>query len=37
VDVTLSNAEVTEIDAIFPPDSAVGERYAANMMGFINA
>jgi aryl-alcohol dehydrogenase-like predicted oxidoreductase len=37
VDVVLSAAEVAEIDAIFPPDSAAGERYQANMMGFINA
>jgi hypothetical protein len=37
VDVPLSTAEVAEIDAIFPPDSAVGDRYATNMMGFINA
>jgi aryl-alcohol dehydrogenase-like predicted oxidoreductase len=37
VEVPLSTAEVAEIDAIFPPDSAVGERYQAAMMGFINA
>ena len=37
VDVTLSAAEVAEIDAIFPADAAVGERYQSNMMGFINA
>ena len=37
VDVALSPAEVAEIDAIFPPDSAVGDRYATNMMGFVNA
>jgi len=37
VAVKLSPAEVAEIDAIFPPDSAVGDRYASNMMGSINA
>ncbi|WP_426285886.1 aldo/keto reductase [Luteibacter sp. E-22] len=37
VKVKLSPAEVTEIDAVFPPDSAVGDRYASNMMGSINA
>jgi len=37
VDVVLSPAEVAEIDAVFPPDSAVGDRYASNMMGSVNA
>jgi len=37
VAVKLSPAEVAEIDAVFPPDSAVGDRYASNMMGSINA
>ena len=37
VAVTLSAAEVAEIDAVFPPDAAAGDRYAANMMGSINA
>ncbi|MGE7139424.1 aldo/keto reductase [Luteibacter sp. NPDC031894] len=37
VDVKLSAAEVAEIDAVFPPDSAAGDRYASNMMGSINA
>ena len=37
VDVTLSPSEVAEIDAVFPADSAVGDRYQSSMMGFINA
>jgi len=37
VDVKLTAAEVAEIDAVFPPDAAAGDRYAANMMGSINA
>ena len=37
VDVKLSTSDVAEIDAIFPPDSAVGDRYASNMMGSVNA
>jgi aryl-alcohol dehydrogenase-like predicted oxidoreductase len=37
VDVKLSPAEVAEIDAVFPPDAAAGDRYAANMMGSLNA
>ncbi len=37
VQVTLSTAEVAEIDAVFPPDTAAGDRYASNMMGSINA
>lgn len=37
VDVFLGPAEVAEIDAVFPPDSAVGDRYASNMMGSVNA
>lgn len=36
-DVVLSAGEIAEIDAVFPPDSAVGDRYASNMMGSINA
>ena len=35
--VTLSGSEIAEIDAVFPPDSAVGDRYQTNMMGSINA
>jgi aryl-alcohol dehydrogenase-like predicted oxidoreductase len=37
VDVTLSAAELADIDAIFPPDAAAGDRYASNMMGSVNA
>ncbi|MGN6093622.1 MAG: aldo/keto reductase [Luteibacter jiangsuensis] len=37
VDVKLSAAEVADIDAVFPPDAAAGDRYAANMMGSLNA
>ncbi len=36
-EVELSAAEVAEIDAVFPPDAAVGDRYASNMMGSVNA
>ncbi|HEY4091934.1 MAG TPA: aldo/keto reductase [Luteibacter sp.] len=35
--VSLSASELAEIDAVFPPDSAVGDRYATNMMGSVNA
>ncbi|NII55946.1 aldo/keto reductase [Luteibacter sp. SG786] len=37
VDVKLSAAELADIDAVFPPDAAAGDRYAANMMGSLNA
>jgi aryl-alcohol dehydrogenase-like predicted oxidoreductase len=37
VNVKLSPSEVAEIDAVFPPDAAVGDRYTALMMGAINA
>lgn len=37
MDVKLSDSELAEIDAVFPPDSALGDRYQANMMGSINA
>ena len=37
MDVKLSHSELAEIDAVFPPDSALGDRYQANMMGSINA
>lgn len=37
LDVRLSEGDVRDIDAVFPPDAAVGERYASSMMGFINA
>jgi aryl-alcohol dehydrogenase-like predicted oxidoreductase len=37
MDVKLSESELAEIDAVFPPDAAVGDRYQANMMGSINA
>ncbi|WP_448102891.1 aldo/keto reductase [Luteibacter jiangsuensis] len=37
VDVKLTAAEVADIDAVFPPDAAAGDRYAANMMGSLNA
>ncbi|QWT19852.1 aldo/keto reductase [Bacillus sp. NP157] len=37
VEVKLTESELAEIDAVFPPESAVGERYAASMMGSINA
>jgi aryl-alcohol dehydrogenase-like predicted oxidoreductase len=37
MDVKFSDSEIAEIDAVFPPDSAVGDRYQTNMMGSINA
>ena len=36
VSVTLTAAELAEIDAVFPPDSVAGERYPAVMMGLLN-
>jgi aryl-alcohol dehydrogenase-like predicted oxidoreductase len=35
--VVLSAAEVAEIDAVFPADAAVGDRYQTSMMAFVNA
>jgi len=35
--VALSAAEVAEIDAVFPADAAVGDRYQTSMMAFVNA
>jgi aryl-alcohol dehydrogenase-like predicted oxidoreductase len=32
LDVALSKAELLEIDAVFPPEVAAGERYPASMM-----
>jgi aryl-alcohol dehydrogenase-like predicted oxidoreductase len=37
VDLTLTAAELAQIDAIFPLGAAAGERYAANMMKFVNS
>jgi aryl-alcohol dehydrogenase-like predicted oxidoreductase len=36
VDVTLTAAQLSELDRIFPPDAAVGERYAPSMMALLN-
>ncbi len=36
LDVALSEAELLEIDAVFPPDAAAGERYPASMMTTVN-
>jgi len=36
VDITLSAAQVHELDSIFPPDVAAGERYAPHMMALLN-
>jgi aryl-alcohol dehydrogenase-like predicted oxidoreductase len=35
--VVLSADEVAEIDAVFPADAAVGDRYQTSMMAFVNA
>lgn len=37
LDVRLSAAELAAIDAVFPPDAAVGNRYADAMMHMVNA
>ncbi|MDE3072233.1 MAG: aldo/keto reductase, partial [Pseudomonadota bacterium] len=36
LDLRLSAAELAAIDAVFPPDAAVGTRYAAAMMHMVN-
>ena len=36
VDVALLAAEVNEIDSIFPPDAAAGQRYVPSMMALLN-
>jgi len=36
LDVTLSPAELKAIEAVFPPDAAVGTRYAESMMHMVN-
>jgi aryl-alcohol dehydrogenase-like predicted oxidoreductase len=37
LDVKLGVAELSELDAVFPPGAAVGDRYAAAMMPLLNA
>ena len=36
VDIALSAAQVSQLDSIFPPDAAAGERYAPHMMALVN-
>ncbi|OOG62970.1 aldo/keto reductase [Rhodanobacter sp. B04] len=36
LDVQLGASELAAIDAVFPPDAAAGERYAAAMMHMVN-
>src|ERR1022692_3682889 len=36
VDITLSAAQVHELDGIFPPGAVAGERYAPHMMALLN-
>jgi aryl-alcohol dehydrogenase-like predicted oxidoreductase len=36
VDLTLTAEQVTELNNIFPPDVAFGDRYAPNGMAFLN-
>ena len=36
LDVTLSPAELKAIEAVFPPDAAIGTRYAESMMHMVN-
>ncbi len=37
LEISLSAAEIAEIDTIFPADAANGERYQSAMMQFVNA
>jgi aryl-alcohol dehydrogenase-like predicted oxidoreductase len=37
LEVTLSAAELAELDAVFPPDAAAGLRYPEPVMGLLNA
>ena len=37
LDVTLTAAELAEIDAVFPRDAVAGDRYPPNMMRLVNA
>lgn len=36
VDITLTTAQITELDSIFPSDAISGERYAPNLMALVN-
>ena len=36
LDVTLSAAELAQIDAVVPPGATAGERYPAAAMGSLN-
>ncbi len=36
VDVVLTGEELAEIDAVFPPDAAQGQRYPTTMMALLN-
>jgi aryl-alcohol dehydrogenase-like predicted oxidoreductase len=36
VDVVLTTEQVSELDSVFPPSVAAGERYGANMMPLLN-
>jgi len=36
LDVTLSSAELAQIEAIFPPNAAAGNRYPEAMMTTLN-
>jgi aryl-alcohol dehydrogenase-like predicted oxidoreductase len=36
LDIQLSAAELTALDAAFPPDAAAGTRYVSSMMGLVN-
>jgi aryl-alcohol dehydrogenase-like predicted oxidoreductase len=36
LDVTLTAAELKAIEAVFPPDAAIGTRYAESMMHMVN-
>ncbi|MPY86291.1 MAG: aldo/keto reductase [Luteitalea sp.] len=36
LDVTLTHDELTEIDRLFPPGAAEGERYAEDMLALVN-
>ena len=36
VDVVLTEAQVSELDSVFPPLAAAGDRYGTNMMPLLN-
>ena len=37
VDIALTDEDLRDIDAVFPPDAAIGPRYPDAMMAHVNA